>query len=381
MLYALLALVIRSQAPTCTTPPLAPVGASPHDLTRVIGGAHLGGDTALVMDAGEDLVYLVVPRARILTQWLRSGQGPAEYSRPRFIQALPGNQVALFSEGTRRLTVFDHAGKTRASHSLPNVPGYRLRGILGDTLLFLEGLTPLSLPPRMLGLNAGSRPLHTTKRDTVAVLRLTLPGDREDTLGVLQLPPRRTTLGSAFTSVPGFLDLYQPFGQRDDWAATTNGGVAIVRGTPYSVEWISATGKRLATTPLPAPDVPIRQAEKDDWWARSRHDSIIDLDCSVRPCRPTGVHKAAMPTDWPARKNPFDYQTLVPGPEGELWIRRAAPIDAAVTCYDVVQPTGRHRTVTFPAGRRVLIAAADWLFVLGQDEDDLQFVELYRDPR
>lgn len=378
-ILSLLACLTALQAP-CPSPPLVSTHASSHDFTRVIAAAHLGGDSVLVIDASDDRVYLVAPREGVIAPWLREGQGPAEYSRPRFIQRLGPDRVALFSEGTRRLTVFTPRGTVASSQTLPNVPGYLLRGVTRDSTLILEDFWPMSLPPRLTGLNAGARPLHPPARDSISILRRQGP-EHVDTLSRVALPVRRTTLGSAVTTGPGYNDVYQPFGERDDWAVLPLGLLAVVRGGSYVIEWYDPTGRRFATSTLTPAKVPVSQAEKDAWWSRSRRDSIIDLDCRVEPCRPVGVHKAAMPTDWPAFKNPFDYQSLVFAPDSVLWIRRAAPEGADYTCYDVVRPVGPPRMVRLPGQRKVLAVGGGWVFALGQDDDDLQFVELYATPR
>lgn len=378
-ILSLVAGLLALQAP-CPAPLLSPAHASSHDFTRVIAAAYLTGDSALIVDAADDRIYLVAPKERVVVQWLREGQGPAEYSRPRFIKRLAADRVAVFSEGTRRLTVHNPRGTVVRSLTLPNVAGYLLRGFANDSVLFMEDFWPMSLPPRLSGLNAGSRSLHPTTRDSIPILRRRVAGEQFDTLTRVALPVRRTTIGSAVTTSPGYNDIYQPFGERDDWAVSPSGLVAVVRGTSYVVEWYGLVGGRSGTTVLTAAKVPVTQAEKDAWWSRSRHDSIIDLDCRSEPCRPVGVHKAAMPTDWPPLKNPFDYQSLVFAPDSALWIRRAAPVDADYTCYDVVRPRRSPRQVRLPGNRKVLAVGGGWIFAVAQDEDDLQFIELYAHP-
>ena len=87
---------------------------SPDDPSQLIwdvrGVARLSNGNILVHSHGEEAVFLFEPTGALLTRIGRKGQGPGEFVRPRHIQVLPGDTIAVWDYGFTRVNHFDAAG-------------------------------------------------------------------------------------------------------------------------------------------------------------------------------------------------------------------------------------------------------------------------------
>ncbi len=180
---------------------------------------------------------------------------------------------------------------------------------------------------------------------------------------------------------PGSMDIFLPFGERDDWTVTSGGQVIVVRGSSYSVEWYSVNGSSRRSAPITDERVTVTEAEKDAWWKEAQRDSIVVVDCRSKPCKPTNVVRPALPTEWPTVKNPFEYFSLHLTPNGDLWVKRSGSARDTSVCYDVVSQKADIRQVLLPLGRTVMALSATHAYAVAEDEDGLQLIEEYRLPR
>ena len=76
----------------------------------------------------------------------------------------------------------------------------------------------------------------------------------------------------------------------------------------------------------------------------------------------------------------FDASTVRMSLAGELWALRSRPAGDEIPVYDVFGADGRlTRRVTFPAKTRLVGFGDGTVYVARSDEDDLQYLERYRD--
>lgn len=215
----------------------------------------------------------------------------------------------------------------------------------------------------------------------ISGLCTTMNSGRVDTVAKLALPARRRELPSIVTEFPGPRSAFVPFAVQDEWAEDIDGAIAVVWGSDYHVEWTLPTGKQVAGAPIPYRPVPVDASEKADYFRRALRDSVIDYDCSSRPCKVTAVHKDRPSDEFPPFKNPFVERSLRFDAKGNLWIERARASTDSIARYDVVGRDGTFRaTIQLPPGRQVAAAGPWHLFLVWTDEDDLQYVERYPLP-
>ena len=80
--------------------------------------------------------------------------------------------------------------------------------------------------------------------------------------------------------------------------------------------------------------------------------------------------------DFPEFKGPFI--NAVAGPNNQIWVQRYMPAGAPPT-YDVIDATGKViQRVVLPKSTRLLGFGAGTVYLVRNDEDDLQYVQRYR---
>lgn len=181
--------------------------------------------------------------------------------------------------------------------------------------------------------------------------------------------------------------MVQPMTPSDRWAVTQAGWIGLARHTPYSVDWVGTDGRQSRGAPIPYDPVAVVEADKAEYQrARqeqggmriSMSDGGGDATISEGPA-PSGPPPGMPELKWPTHKPPFLEQSVLGGPDQQLWILRTQPAGQALASYDVIDSTGSVRErVTVPAGSRVVGFGASSVYVVRTDEDGLQWLERYR---
>jgi hypothetical protein len=173
----------------------------------------------------------------------------------------------------------------------------------------------------------------------------------------------------------------QPFTARDAWGVAPDGRVAVARSTPYRVDQVSAAGQRRTGAPVGVAPLQVTSRDKQDYLKAQR--------AAPRMTRTIGGSNAPPPPpaepredeyEWPATKPFFDAASVRVSPVGELWSLRSRPAGDEIPVYDVFGTDGRLvRRVSFPAKTRLVGFGEGTIYVARTDEDDLQYLERYRD--
>jgi hypothetical protein len=75
---------------------------------------------------------------------------------------------------------------------------------------------------------------------------------------------------------------------------------------------------------------------------------------------------------------PF-FESLVPGPHGEIWVQAYTGNRSLPTQYVVIDSTGRARgRVAVPGGSRIREAGLDYVIIVHEDNDGVESVRLHR---
>jgi hypothetical protein len=127
--------------------------------------------------------------------------------------------------------------------------------------------------------------------------------------------------------------------------------------------------------------VPVTQAEKDAWADQMASRGLIIQEVNgrrttTRPPRPDPDQQ-----EWPEVMPPFLNGSVRVTPEGEVWVRRAAPVKERRATHDVFDSHGRLvRQVILPENRRLVGFGKGVLYAVRVDEDDLEWLERYQMP-
>lgn len=150
--------VERVERWTAGPEPLLDIGVTEGDAAyrffRLQDALWLGDGRIVVLDAGARQLRLFDPAGTFLTAHGREGEGPGEYRDPRAIWRVPGDSLAVYDAGNRRVTVL--SDRLAFGRSVPVDAGIHNgepSGALGDGRLVVtarsgraeEGIAPMSL--------------------------------------------------------------------------------------------------------------------------------------------------------------------------------------------------------------------------------------------
>ena len=313
----------------------------------------------------------------------RRGNGPGEYAAPQRLIALEGDSAALHDWNNSRFLVILPDGR----------PGgfLDIRANRGCSVAERPELLPFMAADGQGRFYSEAQPIAigsggvVSAADSAAIER-SAPNCRRDTVAFV--PNRwgreRTVISGRFASGPSGVI---PFRTRTQWAVFRNGTIAIVRHDPYRVDFIDSNGTRRDGEPIAYQRIEVTASIRQQWREermrpsptltvnRSSENRSSDarLTMDSRPYRE--------PSNWPAYLPPFLEDAVNVSDDGNVWIRRALPANHA-PMYDVVDSLGRVvRHIELPPRSRVVGFGKSSVYVVRQDQDDLEYLERYLLPR
>lgn len=237
------------------------------------------------------------------------------------------------------------------------------------------------------GGGAGRMPMIPEPPDSAFIARVDLASRKVDTVGVIRTPKVKFEVKSDDRGM-SMTSLINPLPVVDDWAITSDGAIAFVRGRDYHVDWFNPDGTKASSAKIPF-----------DWQRLTDEDKIAFID-SVKAARerqganapsPTGAPPIGgggtpniqifmgpgggpggggggaprapqvevnfvPPTDLPDYKPPFFANSTRADMDGNLWIR-TIPTTAIAggPVYDVINRKGELvDRVQIPVGRTIV---------------------------
>ena len=366
------------QAPTI---PLGRAEATYAEPFTLIGGLReLPGGKVIIVDPRDKVVQLVDMGSGNATKIGREGSGPGEYQFPRSLLAMPNNETFIVDPMQTRMLRIDATGKVLETVSYPDNMGPGMQAIGADAQgrIYWEG-SAIGGGGGALTFGPGSEG-GMQSRDSVPVIRWDRRTNKLDTLVMVKGPQMKVNVSGGQNS-RSVMIRQQPFTSRDGWGVAPDGRVAVARSAPYRVDMVSAGGRRLMGTPVGVSALPLTSADKQEFLKAQK--------AAPKMTRTIGGGGAAPPSmpdpteddyEWPATKPFFDAASVRVSSAGELWSLRSRPAGDEIPVYDVFGVDGRLvRRVTFPAKTRLVGFGEGTIYVARSDEDDLQYLERYRD--
>jgi hypothetical protein len=337
---------------------------NPYTTTTIFPGGLIGSaaDTSLFLDPVSSSMAVIGPKGNLVAS---TALPPLPPGAPMF----PGSAVArLLREHT---------------------PAWS--EALG--LLYQEG--PLS--PRWATVNLTDTVVVTVE-DSAALLAMNLRTRMVDTVAKLALGTVRThvILPGLHTGSGSNVPTFAPTG--DSWAIVADGSIAILHGREYRLSWISPTGSRSTSPPIPYAWMRLSTTDKQRMsdsansaeerayqtaLLRGRADSaagrpyygLNGLSAIGRPGR-TGPVAATPPKRYDYEDVPDYVSPFVPGrrmlfgdEDNNLWIRRGRVLAVEPELYDVVNRRGELvDRVRLPAGLQLIgFGPGGFAYVIGFD--------------
>ena len=345
--------------------------------TRVASIRELPGGRVLVSDSRDKIVQLLDFKTQTTTKVGREGEGPGEYSLPAALFPLPGNQTWLYDLLGRRFLPIDQNGAVADPVPLPGASGAGGRGMLmmgGAQGFDAQGRIYFQAPPL--------DPTHPSESpDSLAILRWDRVHPAMDTVAWIVGPKAQVTTtggGRRFSMRIGGGKVFEP---EEAWGVAGTGAVARVIPAPYHVVWYPTGGAAAAGPVVPYQALPVTQADKDEVIAaRKRGGGGTFVAMSRNGGRVTTPQKIELPDpEFADTKPPFLGQSAVlVSPEGEVWVQRTQKFGERNPVYDVFDRAGRlARKVTLQPRSRVVGFGSGTVYVVRQDEDDLEYLQRF----
>lgn len=418
------------QVTTTTLPPAAAVFAEP--FTQIVGIRELADGRVIIADPRERTLALLDFRTGQTTRIGREGQGPGEWRLPNGVFALPGDSTLVYDVGNMRYMVVDPRGNPAYTFSLAGGgdavrqgsdvqvqrgaggagAGAGNRGVRagagagagnrgagavargGGSATFGGGRGPGAMVLRApTGLDAQGRlyfqaaPVRMGPRgpegvDSVEITRIDRASGALDTLGLLHVPGTQVS-GSAegANQMRMAIRMSGPFEPRDDWAVSPDGRLAIVRHSPFRVEWVAPAGTvtrgpELQYTPIPVTDADRKAVAEARRSAGSMRVMAGPEGTQVTMGGPPPDAQMDDSEDWPSTKPPFMSGTARVAPNGHLWLQRSRRANDRAPVYDVYDGAGRLvRRVALPEDTKIIGFGARSVYLIRTDSDDLQYLQ------
>ena len=335
------------------------------------------------------------------------GTPAREFVRIVGVARLSGGRIAVANRGTNDIRVFDAQGRHLATFGRTGGgPGEFRRlemiGRSGDTVWFHDsGLE------RVSAVVLGQKPeLATTTRITATGgQRFFVSGRLPDGRFVVSTPVSPTFDGPpGVHRLPGYIGIIASKGDGEvHWLGTFK-NAAIFAYSPTSdlkdgatgpiafSPWLqSATGGGQVWIGDSAGDslVVVRTRDLSRFTARVPFAARAPSRALVNEGREQELKGNTSPADkafteakysakYLPERLPF-FGSLIPGPQGELWIQAYAADRASAVQYIVLDSAGRPRgQVSVPKGSRVREVGLDYVLLVCENEDGVESVRLHR---
>ena len=412
--------------------PLGAVVATASDSLGIVSGVRaLPGGRVLVNDALRRRVLMLDASLANATVVVDSASGAVNSYGPRGGGLIPfrGDSTLFVDPASLSMLVIDPAGTVARVMSVPRSDdaGALASGIAGapgfdaQGRLVYRGFPRFTMERRAGGGAAGDRvdgarpggnPVVMTggappaMPDTMPLVRVDLATRVVDTGGWVKSPRPNSSMTTDENGQPQIRMTMNPLPTVDDWAVTSDGTIAIVRGRDYHVDWVNPDGSRTASAKLPF-----------DWKRMTDEDKEAFVD-SLKAVRARQGPNAPMPfvagmggapggappmvtrmevreggppgaggapprsetrisssapnmefvpaSELPDYRPPFFAGAVRADREGNLWIRTTStPTEAGATVWDVVDRRGTLvDRVQVPSGRQVVGFGADGTVLL-----------------
>lgn len=342
-----------------------PDAAIKEPFTSLSGIRELPGGRAIVTDQVERAVFVVDFASGTSQRIGTQGDGPREYRFP-LAPLRGGGDSTWIVDATARRALLIRGSVIESTVPMPTggLPGGLIapHGSDRSGRAYFEG--------------NGFDPEKGTFVDSVGVVRWT-PPDRVDVLARVHNGGRVRMNGPM--GVMSIARVATPFAHIDAWAPLPDGGVAIVRQSPFRVDLVGADKAVKAGAPIAFTAIAITQEEKDSVRERTSGQRVSAVGRGGGAGNQ--VRRPPFPDDaYPEKMPAFIHDQVHATPEGELWVGRSHRVNDKTWRYDIFSAAGSPAgAATLKSGATVVGFGAGVVYVTRTDpETDLVYLERYR---
>jgi sugar lactone lactonase YvrE len=310
-------------------------------LTNVSGAVELADGRVVISDMRGPAVWTVDPKTGALAKLGSPGAGPDQYVQPGGFYQGANGATLLLDRAQARVMLISPQGEFAGTYSVAR------KGVTSSSD---EDRDRQRLDARgfvYFADRSASPPARDGEPRSMPLLRMEPKTQAIDVIAQLRLPEAKSMdMGNGMTISRGVVG-----SPGDGWGVTPDGRVAIVRGQPYRVDWITADGKLTQGTNVAFDPIPMTQADRDAHLA-----STAGKGPSVGMVGGGGGGTPKGPeTTFAATKAPFAPDDVVVSADAQVWVRRSRPHGAASVVVDVFDDRGaRIDRLELPDGARIV---------------------------
>ena len=229
---------------------LGPVTATSTDSLGVVNNIRqLPGGRVLVNDATHRRVLLLDSTMTLLSVVADSTSSTANAYGPRSgsLIAYRGDSTLFVDAASLSMLVISPAGKIERVMSVPRSQDAMSIVGLGGGPAGYDGVGKLvyrAFPGMQMRMTGAGMPTSPEVADTAAIVRVDLASRKVDTLGFVKIPKTKTQINRSDDGKISIAVEVNPLPVVDEWAVTSDGSVAFIRGRDYHVDWVRPDGSR-----------------------------------------------------------------------------------------------------------------------------------------
>ncbi len=257
-------------------PAIRPLGATLATSRDSLGAVNnvraLPGGRLLINDATSRRVLLVDSAMTVLKVVADSTSSTANAYGPRSgsLIAYRGDSTLFVDAASLSMLVIDGNGTIARVMSVPRSQDAMMlaAGGLGAGAFYSNGyLIYRGIPGFQMRMNSNGSPGMPAVADTMAIVRVNLQSRVLDTVGFVKIPKTNTSMSRSDDGKISISIEVNPLPIVDEWAVTSTGQIAMLRGKDYHVDWVAPDGSRRSSPKIAF-----------DWKRLSDDDKIALID-------------------------------------------------------------------------------------------------------
>lgn len=362
----------------------APLSEYAEPFSSISGFRELKDGRVIVADARDKVLQVIDLATGKSAKIGREGSGPAEWSLPSRLSVYQGDSTLMTDFSNGRYFVITPDGQPGTTMREPDQGRLARASFLGSNvfghLIMSEDVWDKS--------DQSSSGLSN-------VLRFDHRSGRTDSLTTLSGP--KGEKNGATINGNGMIRMFTnlPLAARDIAVAAPDGRVAVVRASPYRVEWYHPDGKIVRGVPATPSAIKVTEAEKKAFLAGQLRPGTIQVRGAGNAMSSTGASSSGAKTPptsaadvdaltnpnmtWPAVKPPFPNGGAMVASDGRLWVQRTRAHNDSIPTYDVFDAAGRVvERIVLPKGARLIGFGKGAVYLSRTDEDELLYLQRYR---
>jgi hypothetical protein len=309
----------------------APTATASETFGGILGLRQAADGSVLVNDAARRQIKLLDPSLKTSTVVVDSTPGTSASYGPFAVPLIPylGDSSLFGERNTRTMLVLDGHGKIVRALALPKA---------NDFLSINSGPTATDAEGRIIyrAFRSFRKEYPAPDRrggsaDSVPILRADLDFRRIDTIGKVARPVMKIVTQPSSDGRTANVFVADPLQPIDEWAVSSNGAVAFIRGHDYHIDWLQPDGSLVATPKLAFN------------WQRLTDEDKQRLADSVRAGQDallsSGYPQAEYAIRFPCQRSPYPPPPGT-GRGGGSGATAPSPDDPDADCIQVIQTSG-----------------------------------------